>query len=81
MHINMLTRLADNLGTYQSVLFREFSDAKIVDVTAKTTAEKYRDAYQTGVSKLNPDNNTLLSMSPEVQLKELITRFKDNLNK
>eukprot|EP00331_Platyophrya_macrostoma_P004869 CAMPEP_0176416270 /NCGR_PEP_ID=MMETSP0127-20121128/6257_1 /TAXON_ID=938130 /ORGANISM="Platyophrya macrostoma, Strain WH" /LENGTH=276 /DNA_ID=CAMNT_0017796335 /DNA_START=31 /DNA_END=861 /DNA_ORIENTATION=- len=72
--------LADKLGNYESVLFREFPDAKIVNVTSKTTAEKYRDAFQTSTQFLKSEDN-LLTMTPEQQIKELVSRYTESLKK
>lgn len=72
--------MADKLGNYQNVLFRDFPDAKIVNVTSKTTAEKYAEAFQSKMSFFNSEQN-FLSMTPEQQIKELVSKYKDEITK
>jgi len=72
--------LADNVGDYHSVLYNEFPQAKIVNITSKSVMQQYREALGLTISELK-SRNSIVTMTPEEQRDAIISKYNEFFKK
>jgi len=72
--------LADHLGSYEAVLYKEFPTARIVNVTTKSRMERLRETFRSVVKITTSSNSSLDSLSKTQKIRLILSEYQRLFN-